>query len=33
VPPGFAVQRHEVTLYGQCPSCTNSGTTTHHVCC
>jgi Fur family ferric uptake transcriptional regulator len=21
VPPGFQVARHEVTLYGQCPSC------------
>jgi Fur family ferric uptake transcriptional regulator len=22
VPPGFRVERHEVTLYGQCPTCT-----------
>lgn len=33
VPPGFAVQRHELTLYGQCPSCSNSHKASKHVCC
>jgi hypothetical protein len=27
------VQRHELTLYGQCPSCTSHHTTSKHVCC
>jgi Fur family transcriptional regulator, ferric uptake regulator len=32
VPQGFQVQRHELTLYGQCPTCSSTPHAAQHIC-